>query len=401
MSNIKKYAALAAGVATVFPAFALDPAPVEMGGFQMVPTLSVTTGHDDNPFSAADGETESMMVSTIAPSVQFLAQQQDNVYSLSADVVRGIFHDSTTDNYTDVNLGAAANLVLNARNAISLSAGYYQGHEDRGTGGTQGLAGFIEGPTEYDDTTLSGTYTFGAPSAKARINLTGSYLDKQFDLTGPLGDASAGRDREDYSLGVEFLYAVSADTDLTLEVINTDTDYNNELLAGRSRSLDNADLEYFVGMQWQATGKTSGFAKIGHSKKDFDSITRNDSSTVNWAAGVEWMPRTYSTVVLQTSRDEEETTGTGNFIDTVSYGVSWNHEWSEQLSSDLSYNLRQEEYVGSAQDDDTDHFGAKLTYAFDRWLDIGLGYEYTDKASTVSALDFDRSKVVLSIDLSL
>lgn len=400
MSKLTRIAALVAGVAT-FPAHALDPAPVELGGFQMIPTMSITTGHDDNPFSASDGEEESMMVSTIAPNLQFLAQQQDNIYILDIGLTRGIFHDSTSDNYTDVNLSGAANIVLNARNAVNLSAGYLQGHEDRGTGATQGISEFISGPTEFEDTTLGGVYTFGAASAKARIRITGEYLEKEFDLSGPLGDASAARDREDAALGVELLYAVSADTDVTVELKNTDTDYTNELVGNRSRSLDNADREVFVGVEWQATGRTSGFAKIGHSNKDFDTTFRTDSSTVNWEAGVEWQPRTYSTVTLSTSRDEEETTGIGNFIDTVSYGVSWNHAWNEQVTSDIGYSLRQEEYVGSLQDDDTNSLSAKLTYAYDRWLDIGLGVEYTDKSSSVAALDYDRNKIVLSFDLSL
>ncbi len=401
MSKLQKIAALVAGVAATAHAYALEPAPVEMGGFQMIPTLSVTSGHDDNPFSAQDGQEESMMVSTIAPNLQFLAQQQDNVYSLDIGVTRGIFHDSTDDNYTDALISGAANIVLNSRNAVSLNAGYMQGHEDRGTGGTQGLGGVIVGPTEYEDTTLGGIYTFGAPTAKARIRVSGDYLEKEFDLTGPLGNVSAARDREDASIGVVLLYAISADTDITAEVKNTNSDYTNEALGGRTRSLDNADLEYFVGLEWQATGKTSGFAKIGHSKKDFDTIFREDKSTVNWAAGVVWEPRTYSVVTFTTSRDEEETTGTGNFIDTISHGVNWTHAWNEQVSTDVAYNLRQEEYVGSAQDDDTNSLSAKVTYAYDRWLDIGLGFEYSDKSSTVSALDFDRNKIVLSFDLSL
>lgn len=398
MSKLQKIAALVAGVAATAQAYALEPAPVEMGGFQMIPTLSVATGHDDNPFSAQDGEEESMMVSTIAPSVQFLAQQQDNIYSLDLGVTRGIFHDSTSDNYTDFNLSGAAQIVLNARNRFDLGAGVFSGHEDRGTGGTQGLGAFIEGPTEYDDTTLGGKYTFGAQSAKARLEFTADYLEKEFDRSGPLGAAVANRDREDAAIGARLLYAVSADTDVTVELRSTDADYTSET---RPRSLDNVDQEVFVGAEWDATGKTSGYAKIGYSRKDFDTVFREDNSTVNWAAGIVWEPRTYSVVTFTTSRDEEETTGTGNFIDTISHGVNWTHAWNEQVSTDVAYNLRQEEYVGSAQDDDTDSFSAKVTYAYDRWLDIGLGFDYTDKSSTVSALDFDRNKIVLSFDLSL
>lgn len=405
--------ALAMGVIYALPSIALEPAPVELGGFQMIPTLSITTGHDSNPFSASDSDVnedgvvgpeeaaDSMLVSTISPKLQFLAQNKDNVYSVDLGITRGIFHDSTGDNYTDWNIGANALLVLDSRNKLDLGVEYLEGHEDRGAGSTQGISGFIVGPTEYDDTTLDGKYTFGADSAKMRVELTADYLKKYFDRNGPVGDTIAARDREDTSFGARALYAVSADTDITAEIKNTDIDYNNDNL--RSDTLDGSELEYFIGLEWQATGKTSGFAKAGYTDKEFESTARDADADgfFSWGVGVVWEPRTYSQVTVETSRGAEETPSIGQYIETAVYGVTWTHGWSEQLSSDLSYNLRQEDYVGSLQDDDTDAFSAGLTYAFDRWMDIGLAWEYTDKTSTVDSLDYDRNKIILSVDLSL
>lgn len=392
MKKLYKLSVLAVGITLAGSALALDPAPVDLGGFQMIPTLSLTTGQDDNPFSQNDSDNpDSMMVTTVAPKVQFLAQNQDNVYSVDLGLVRGIFHDSTDDNYTDFNINGAARLVLNSRNALDLSAGYLDGHEDRGSGATQGAIGDAlgligAGPTEYHDTTLGGKYTFGAASAKARVEFSADYLRKVFDN---LEEINSVRDRRDFTYGARLLYAIGPDTDLTAEIKQKDSAYIT------NSSLDSTDTGIFVGAEWQATAKTSGFAKVGWSDKDFDDSSRRDADgEANWDIGITWEPRTYSSVTLQTSRDEEETTGTGDYIDTTSYEVSWNHVWTEQVATDLSYSIREEEYVASNQDDDTDMIRAKITYAFDRWLDIGLAWEYTDKStadSALSALEYDRN----------
>lgn len=385
-------------------ALAIDPAAVDLGGFKMFPTVSLSTGYDDNPFSITDRAAQpadGSAVTTVNPSLLFLAQQDKNVYSVNIGLTRGIFHDSTDDNYTDYSFDAAADLFFNSKNGLVLSAGLQAGHEDRGSGSTQGVSEFIRGPVEFDDTTFSATYTYGAPSAKARIQLSADYLSKAFDNFVSI---TADRERDDYSLAAKFLYAVGADTDITAEIRSTEIDYDNQAVVRR----DSNEMEYFVGLEWQATAKTSGYAKIGAGDKEFDSVfdrngaLRQDPGTeVSWDAGIIWEPRSYSSVTLSTSREEEETVSTGAFIDTTAYGISWNHGWNEELSTTLFYNFLNQDYVGSNQDDDIDSFGASVTYAFDRWLDISLSYDYSDKASSVDLLDFDRQKIILSFDLSL
>lgn len=373
---------------------AIEPAPVDMGGFDMIPTLNLSTAYDDNPFSETDGNPDDSFVTIVNPNLQFVAQQGESVYSLDVGVTHGIFHDSTDDNYTDFNIAANTNLVFNSKNSLNLSAGYLDGHEDRGSGSSQGIGDFISGPTEYHDSTFGAKYTYGSSSSQGRLELSADYLSKVFDNFITLNQ---NRERKDYSVAAKFLYAVSSDTDVTAEVRNTVIDYN------RQQALrDSDEMEYFVGLEWQATAKTSGYAKIGMGDKKFDSIFNTDPGTeVSWDVGVTWEPRSYSTVSINTSREEEETVSTGAFIDTTTYGVSWNHGWTEQVSTDIFYNFRNEEYVGSGQDDDIDNYGAKVTYAFDRWLDIGLAYDYSDKASTINLLEYDRSKVILSFDISL
>jgi len=373
---------------------AIEPAPVELGGFQMIPTLNISTGYDDNPFSETNGNPDDSFVTTITPNLQFLAQQGESIYSLDVGVTRGIFHDSTDDNYTDFTLNASSHLVFDSKNSVDLTAGYFDGHEDRGSGATQGISDFISGPTEFDDTTFGAKYTYGSQSSQGRIELSADYLSKSFDDNAPeIVLLNQNRERKDISVAAKFFYAISSDTDITAEVKSTDIEYETGVR-------DNDEIEYFIGLEWQATAKTSGYAKIGAGDKDFDA--GGDSGTeVSWDVGVTWEPRSYSTVDIYTSREEEETSSTGNFIDTTVYGVTWNHGWTEQISTNLGYNFRNEEYVGSLQDDDTDNFVAGIKYAFDRWLDIGLTYDYSDKSSSINTLEYDRSKVILSFDVSL
>lgn len=385
-------------------ALAIDPAPVDLGGFNMIPTLTLSTGYDDNPFSVTDSaavSADGSVVTTVNPNLLFVAKQGENSYSANFSITRGIFHDSTDDNYTDYDISLGTELFFNSKNGLALSAAQSAGHENRGSGSTQGVSEFIRGPVEFDDTVFSALYTYGSQSSQGRLQFSADYLSKTFDNFQSI---TRDRERDEYTLGVKFLYAIGADTDLTAKVSSTTIDYDNQQVVRR----DSNETEYFVGLEWQATAKTSGYASIGVGDKEFDSIFDRDGSLradpdteVAWDVGVVWEPRSYSSVTFSTSREEEETVSTGNFIDQTSYGVSWDHGWNDRFSTNLFYNFLNQEYVGSLQDDDIDTFGASLTYAYDRWLDVSLSYDYSDKASSVDLLDFDRSKIILSFDVSL
>jgi len=166
-------------------------------------------------------------------------------------------------------------------------------------------------------------------------------------------------------------------------------------------SLDSQEQNVLVGVEWEATGRTTGTSKVGRLSKDFDADLRGDASFINWEASVLWMPRTYSSFTLMANKVPQETNGTGSFIEMSSYSVDWAHDWSSYLHSNVNLGLGKDTFQNDPRVDDRERLSASVNYDVDTWMNIGLGYSYMRKDSNNSLFDFDRSQLMLNFDVSL
>jgi len=376
---------------------AIEPAAIDAGPVKIVPMISAQVGYDDNFFSTSANE-EDDTITVLSPSVQLIAEDGLNAYRLTYQLSEGINQDHSSDNYTDHNLSADAHLEFSQRSVQDLNAAYNKGHEARGTGlsGTGGIANSIDAPLEYDTQTVGFSYIYGAPEATGRIQVYGEHLDREYQNFRSITE---GRDDTEVTLGAVFYYQVMPKTSLLFEVRNKDIDYDVD----PANSLDNETRKYFVGATWEGTAKTTGTVKVGVSEKDFDSASRKDFTSGSWEASVRWAPRTYSVVDISTSRSAAESTGNGNFIDTKSYNVNWNHAWSDIVNTDLGLGLTSETYEGAAdgRKDDTASVNMGVNYDMRRWLTFGLNYKYSDIDSNLANTDYSKNLVMLTVNASL
>lgn len=371
-------------------AVAIEPASISVGAFDVIPQLTIQLGHDDNIFSQEAGETSSM-ITVINPSVQFVAENENDAYRVTADIKRGTYADSSADNYTDQNLTAEAILELNSRNRLSVTAGYAKLHENRGS--TDTATG--SSPSRYTDKTVAAVYRFGAESAQANVEIAASYLDHSYDNFANL---NAGRDRDNARIGATFFYRVAPKTKALFEVRHEDIDYDLS-----TSTLDNTEQKYLVGATWDATAKTSGTAKIGYSNKKYDSSAKDDQDGVSWEVSARWAPLTYSTVDLMTSQEYEEASGDEDAVDTETISLTWGHAWNNRLSSQVMISHMTEDYVGDAdnQENETDTLMLGLNYELQRWLSLNMAYTLTDKDSNLSGEGYDQNLFMLTLMGSL
>lgn len=366
-------------------AVAIEPASVTSGPVAVIPQLSVEVGHDDNILTTKT-DTIDTLITIVKPSVQFVAEQENDAYRVTYAVEDGTYHSSSPDNYTDQSLVGEAIMELNGRNRLDVTATLLKEHEDRGSND----AAIQASPDRYTDKKIAATYRYGAADAQGNLELTGSYLNHEF-----ANASNAGRDRDNFLLDGIFFYRVAPKTKALFEVRQEEFDYK---LA--SSTLDNTERKYLAGVTWDATAKTSGSAKLGYSEKDFDS-TKPDQDGVSWEIGVNWSPLTYSTIAINAAQEFEETSGTGDAIDTENFSVSWQHAWNDRVSTNAMVSRLNEEYIGATREDDTDTLKLGVNYELQRWLSMGLAYTYTDKESTDADSVYDRNQVMLTLVGSL
>lgn len=375
---------------------AIEPASMDLGPVSMIPQLTVRTGRDDNIFLTSSGE-KSSAVTVINPVVQFIAEEGANAYKLTADVRRGVYHSSHDDNYTDVQLQGDANLVFDVRNKLDLLAAYLKSHEARGTGLTEGVNATVNNaPIKFNEKTVGATYTYGADEAQGRVVGKLSYTVRDYSNFRTLTHT---RDRDTLNTGVTFYYRVMPKTSLLFEARREGIDYQNEVVG--TASLDSSEWKYLVGATWDATAKTTGVVKAGYAQKEFSDASRDDKSAFTWEAEVSWAPRTYSTFVLRSGQELEESNGADNFIDTRSVSLTWDHAWNDQMKTAFAYGVTSEEYDLTSREDDTNSVSAGVSYDLRRWLTVGMDITHVERDSNQAAFDYESNTLFLTVQGSL
>ena len=135
--------------------------------------------------------------------------------------------------------------------------------------------------------------------------------------------------------------------------------------------------------------------------REYDSNGRRGEDGFSWAVDLTYRLRSYSRFILESARVTNETNGLGNAVNTRTAALSWQHDWNSRSSTAVSVSYGNEDYTDSRREDDRYGVEAGYNYAFRRWLDLGVGYRYEDRDSSLSLFDYSRNEVFVQIRLSL
>lgn len=378
-------------------ALALDPANIQAGPVLITPTFNSRIGYTDNLFRF-DQEEEETGYSLLRPRVQAFIPDGVNTYSLTYEMADYRYFDSSDDNFTDHLFNLDVDYDFTARNSLDLYAEYWIGHEERGTGLSEGFALLIDEPIEVDRRMYGGDYTYGSDSSRGRINIGARVVDHQFQN---FENFTRSRDRDLYRYEGTFFWSLGLRTDALIAVRYWDTEYDRDIPEDPSGTLNSEQFDYLVGLDWDATAKTSGSVKVGLYDRDYDSDAREDDDGFSWEVDVSYLPRTYSRIELESRRYFVETNGLGDSVDTKRTTLSWGHDWNSRTGTLLSCYFGEEDYTGVEREDDRWGAEATYTYAYRRWLDLGVGYRYEDRDSQVDFYDYSRNEVFVEITLGL
>ncbi|NMH65371.1 outer membrane beta-barrel protein [Shewanella salipaludis] len=363
-------------------------------GIDLIPGLNSKLKHDDNIASSSANEEESWVLE-VTPALRAQLLRGADQYSLDVAVAAGRYFSSSDDDYVDFRLGGDAAVELNQSNRFNLNALWLKGHEDRGTGVSEGAGNAQDEPNKFTSYDLGGYYEYGAMTTPARIRLNAKLHDKDYTNFEAV---TRYKDYASYALGTAFYYDTRANTSLVAEVSQENISYDE---IDPSGDRDNSSRDYKLGVDWQATAATAGSFRIGYQQKDFDNQAREDFGGLAWLLSVTWQPLTYSTLQLNSGRKAKDPSTDGDYIRETSYGINWTHEWSPIWSTDAGFSRMKEAYTGIDRDDTLDSFNLSVTYAAARWLTMKAGVDISDKSSTVENIKFDKNVFYLSANMTL
>jgi hypothetical protein len=367
------------------------PRGVQAGeGLYVFPYVKLGLGRDDNLFQTNGNETSSS-ISLVNPGALVEARRPSSLYRFAWDSKFANYHSSTADNYQDHNFNLSGDYSLSSSAGLRLGYNHERGHDARGSTDRA----LSSSPDRFRNNTIGALFAYGANQARGRIEIEGSLAEKHYvnnRSVTQFGDRDTGYFRS------TAYFRVMPRTSVLVEYSNADFDYVSD-----QSFQDSKEQRYMAGVTWEATAATSGTAKFGRLKKEFDTAGRADFSGSNWEVAVDWRPRTYSKFDFYTVKSIAEATGIGDFILTKRTGVAWTHNWNSRLSSTALYNFTQDDFKGggAVRKDETDQFGFKVDYKVRRWLTLGADYTYTDRDSNLSLFRYKRNMVMFTLGATL
>lgn len=366
------------------------------------PELEVAARRDSNIAMLPDPLRQADTIWYLRPSVRLEAKQGVNLYDVSYRGEYGRYDSSKLDNFNNHDLAAHSNMTFDARNNLKLGLQYQDRFDPRGA-----LPGInTPTPNQWRQPSATGLYTYGAEDAQGKLELQGGYLDKRY-VNNRL--ATSALDHSETGYGGTFLWRVLPKTYATFNLRQTVFDYKETTV-----TLDSKNTFALLGLRWEATAATSGKFALGNVTKKFDAAGhdagRQDLSGPGWEGGINWKPRTYSSVDFITQRSTNDSTGLGDFDINQAYQVLWTHAWTSRISSALTGSYSTDKFsrsalsaaAGGADREDTNKSaGLRLTYSMQRWLKLGAEYIYSLRDSNDNNFDYKRNQLMFFVSGTL
>jgi len=346
-----------------------EPGNIPVGSMQLVPTLTLGESYNDNIFSnELKKDMKKSWITKIEPSFILNADDGAKHYELGYKLSDSIYHQSRGDDVINHFVNFNADLELSRKLTAAFYANYNLSHDPRGL--IVGAARNVIVPDAYREGIVGGSVDYGS---NAHVIVSGEYKSKKYSNNFATTNL---RNWDATKVGAEFDYDLTAKTSALLEVRYQRFNYLTALL-------DSTEQAYFAGLNWDATAKTSGSARMGYTKKNFAVAGTPDVGLFSWEVNVEWLPMSYSSWTLGTSSKPVESQGTGNVIKNNNVDLSWNHAWSDLVSHSASLGYSKDDYQGNTRLDNTTTASVSVNYQWLRWLAIQPKYDYSNLSSNI------------------
>jgi hypothetical protein len=373
------------------------PQGSELGPFRLFPEVGISFQHNDNIALQSDlkgDEAVSSAVTIFSPKATLVSKRRSgSTYSLGLGTEIGRYASSEIDNYEDVNVSANADLQLSRIVGLSLGAYYRLGHDPRGS---------TDRPqTQLDTYGIGGGNALFSYGSNARIGFEGEvgYSEKRYkDYSSTIIDGVTDSDTDNTNVAGRLFYRIMPKTRVFAEVTYGQTDYVIERPTQPNLNQDSDQWGVNLGARWRATAKTSGTAKIGYLKKDYDAEGREDFTGFAWQIGVQLKPLRQSIVDVYTGRRVSDSTGIGDFIDTQDISVSWTHNWMPRLSTKLGLYYANSQYEGNPREDDLTSFNLGVNYDLMKRTTLSAGVNFANRDSTTATEEYDQTVYMISIN---
>lgn len=355
-----------------------DAGHINLGPVEMTPMAEIGFGYDDNVYREGEGDLadKGSTVYKLNAQAEFKAQSGLSTYAATLAARNTSYSSQSDANFTDVGVTGDIHQEFNSRNRLDAEFDLGRYHDAGST-----INGSIDkGAPEYDKTQGSLRYGFGSMEALMRADLFGSYDKKNYD--------AGGQDRKTTEYGATGYYQFMPKTSALLEIKERKLDYTQQQNAAYDIT------SYLVGLSWDATAKTRGYAKLGRRYRD--AVGTDRQGYTGWEVGMSYLPVDHSLIQLSTTRDyglESDNPAAADFTQGTTTTLTWKHEWTAKIDTRANYSYTSEEVqnsTGITQIDRTvKQFGLAADWSVKRNVKVSLAWQHSDRDESAVAVGAD------------
>ncbi|WP_237068039.1 outer membrane beta-barrel protein [Microbulbifer guangxiensis] len=380
--------ALTAGLA-ISPFVSAEPIALP-AGVTFTPSVGVDLRYDDNIDNAPFNEVESwLMVAT--PRLLLEADTGISQYSLQYSLSHGDYLNADRDSYTDQELLAGANWDLHPRHGVEVNLVFRDIQQEFNDRVAPDLESLIFERDRYIEKDFSTTYRFGADGARGRLEFTIGHNDRNY-----IEELRAQDRRGAYGSGL-FRFNIAGETNLLARLDARDIDYRR--LPGLP-ILDSREVNYLVGAERETPVLTLSLL-AGLGTRMFDDPAEDDFTRPRWEFLAAWRPLEITELTLTSDRVALESRGLARLIDARSASVAWRHEWTETISTQLSFRYTDADFEGTDLTENIRRTFGSVDYRFLEWLTLRAGVSALNQDATQPVFAYDRNQAFIGFEASL
>lgn len=370
-----------------------DPLGIQLGGFTAFPSLTLSTGYDDNIFSRETPKTGDGFYS-IEPNLSVRSNWSRNSLGLDLDGRFNRYYSDSVNNNDQYSAKANGTYEVSRTFLISADGGYTHAAEPRGSYGDIFTGGDpIEYNEYYGDVSVSNQFN------RISTRLSGSFNQYDYDNVRINGQdislkyrnyqSISGTGRISYSIGPRLQAFVQGQlnqgryTDQTADTINRNS-HGYQVLGGVAFGL--TELLY-------------GEVALGYLHQSYENAAFFTSKGLSYSATLHWNPTELITVTGNVNRSVERAALTDTPSVILSGGnLSADYELLRNLILHFGATYQTASYKGEDRRDHlfTGTVGAK--YLINHLMDATLTYNYRNQRSSgIFARQYTGNRITVGI----
>ncbi|WP_417914417.1 outer membrane beta-barrel protein [Candidatus Electronema sp. JM] len=258
---------------------------------------------------------------------------------------------------------------------------------------SQDIFNLAEATSDNDRVYNSNIFGLGAAwYSEDRFSVKGGYRNFLLEYDDVINEFM---NRTDNGFDIAAYYEYSDKTNFFVQYQYLMAEYDTKKMA------DNDNNFFGLGVNWQATVKTTLMAKGGYQQVDYDALpnVKMDDSASSFffeAQGI-WQA-TYKTSLLLNSKYSIEQSDSAQALskDVLAFRLALDHRFTERLRGDVNFVYETSDYnqfSGDTRSDDRWYLKPELQFAVNKWLFLNAYCSYDTKDSNYDALDYDTTTI--------